>query len=448
MSDARLKVDPFAIAIVGLLYVEHLLFGADRIDLRLLFAVLHLLIGVGLAVFARGERLPPLPLGLPAALLGVVFAIGLFSLAPVGPPLAHPLWSYVPGSPASISLDPEETRVQLIKLAGFVSLFLVGASMGARRQSAERLAAYIVYAGILYCAWAFFAWVTMLRPYGGDRLTASFVSSNTAGSLFAALCVMSVVALLRPFAGAGRAGGRLRLEDVLPLWPQGLLLLLALSCLLLTQSRGALMSFVAGALLSIGCLAWIKSSQRSLTGGFIAVVSFLLFVGMVFVVVGGDHTTTRLSQTDPLNNDRLQLYAAYWPTAMKSPWLGYGLGAFQAANFLSLNRQNGVLISYLGSAHSVYLQWLLQMGFPGALAMFGCVAAILVATVRGAARRSSQQTLAISSVGAAVVFAVHGLVDFSLEIQSIAAFFALILGLGYGIVERPAGEGRRSSKRK
>jgi hypothetical protein len=38
---------------------------------------------------------------------------------------------------------------------------------------------------------------------------------------------------------------------------------------------------------------------------------------------------------------------------------------------------------------------------------------------------------------------VHGLVDFALEEPSLAAFFSALLGLGYGLTERPAGSRRR-----
>jgi hypothetical protein len=80
-----------------------------------------------LVVVTKGAQPPRLPLALPSILLGVVFALGLFSILPLRPPLAHPLWSYVPGAPASISLDPVGTRLELIKLAGLAAAFLIGA---------------------------------------------------------------------------------------------------------------------------------------------------------------------------------------------------------------------------------------------------------------------------------------------------------------------------------
>jgi O-antigen ligase len=299
---------------------------------------------------------------------------------------------------------------------------------------------------ILYCAWSFFAWITSPteifgspRPYGVDRLGGSFLSSNTAATLFSCLSVMSLLALMRPFTRSRRPGERRRPEELTALWPQALLLVLALSCLLMTVSRGGLISFVAATLVSISCLAWIKSSQRSLTGGFVAVVGLLLFASAVVFLISGERTAARIIQTDPLNNDRLEVFAAFWPTFKASPWLGYGLGAFSSINFLSITAKSAMALGVIGAAHNVYLQWLLQQGVPGALAMIGCVAVVAAITIRGAARRSSQQTLAITCVGVTVVFAVHGLVDYALEVPSMAAFFALILGLGYGIAERPAG---------
>jgi hypothetical protein len=68
---------------------------------------------------------------------------------------------------------------------------------------------------------------------------------------------------------------------------------------------------------------------------------------------------------------------------------------------------------------------------------------VLATTIRGVVRRTSQQSLILSCLGVSAVFAVHGLVDFALETPSMAAFFSAVLGLGYGLAERPAGQGRR-----
>jgi O-antigen ligase len=189
----------------------------------------------------------------------------------------------------------------------------------------------------------------------------------------------------------------------------------------------------------------MKSSKGSLTGGFLAAACLALTLGVGMYVIGGDHTASRFASenANPLSLSRLQLFAAYWPTFQASPWLGYGLGAFPTANGASMTVGNGMELARMGAAHNVYLQWLLQEGVPGALAMFGAVALILLATARGVSRRASQRWLGVACLGVAAVFAIHGLVDFALEEPSLAAFFTVMLGLGYGLAERPASGRRR-----
>ena len=457
-NEGWLKVDPFALALAALLYFEHLLFGANRQDLSLLFAVVHLLLLLALIGVTRGAEPPRLPLKAPAILLGLVFALAIFSLLPFGPPLAHPMWGYIqplaPKVAASISLDPVGTRVQLVKLAGLSALFLVSAALGFRREGADRLASYLCWGGILYCLWAAINWMTtpnsifgVARPYSGGRLAGSFLSVNTAGTLFASLTVLGLTGVLRPFMRERRDGERLRLAEFGPVWPQLLLVLLATTCLFLTASRGGLMALLSATLLVVALLIWMKTSRQSLTGGVLAVVCLVLCAGAALFVVGGEHTAVRLSQTNLLDNDRLQIFAGYWTTFKASPWLGYGLGAFTSFNGITMTGQNALALSTLGAAHNVYLQWLLQMGVTGAVCMFAAVGLIVAATVRGVARRSTQQAVGLACIAIVAVFAVHGLVDYALEVPSMAALFSVILGLGYGIAERPSSGGVRRRRR-
>lgn len=449
------KVDPFALILVALLFVEHLFFGANRGDLALAFAIPHFLLLLALIVISKGAEPPRLPLAGPAILLEVVFALGLFSILPLGPPLAHPLWSYAQaaGAPAAatISLQPFATRVELVKLAGFAALFLSAAAIGARREGAQAIGRYLTIAGILYCLWAAIAFATdpktifgAYRPFAQDRLGGSFFSANSAGTLFASLTVFGLAGSLGPLMRPRRAGERPRAEEFLKAWPQAVLAVVAFACLLMSASRGALLALGAAILVVLAATAWMRSGKASLTGGFVSAACLTLVAGVTMFILGGQHTAARIADSNPLTEDRLKIFAAYWPTIMASPWLGYGLGAFPSANALSMTANDALTLAPLGAAHNVYLQWLLQEGFPGALAMFGAVGLILLATARGVARRESQRWLGVACLAVAAVFAAHGLVDFALEEPSLAAFFSAMLGLGYGLVERPGGGRRRT----
>ena len=451
----RLKLDPFALILVVLLFAEHLLFGANRADLAVAFAVPHFLLLLGLIALSKGAEPPRLPLKWPALLLGVVFVLGLFSILPLGPPLTHPLWAYVqaldPKTPATISLEPFATRVEMVKLAGYAALFLCGASVGARREGAEAMGRYLTLAGVLYCLWAAIAFAAdpgtifgVPRPVGHDRLSASFFSANSAATLFACLTILGLTGVMRPLIRERRTGERLKPVEFLKAWPQAVLTAMAFGCLLVSASRGGLLALAAATLVTLAAVAWIKSSKGSLTGGFVAAACLALVAGVAMFSFGGQHTAERLADTNPLTEDRLQLLAAFWPTFLASPWLGYGLGAFQAVNGASMNSGNAIALTHLGAVHNVYLQWLLQEGVPGALAMFGAVGLVLLATARGVGRRANQRWLGVACLGVAAVFAIHGLVDFALEEPSLAAFFSVILGLGYGLAERPSSGRRRS----
>jgi O-antigen ligase len=450
-----LKVDLPALALTVVLFAEQLLFGANSPRLSLAFAALHFGLLLTLIAASRGQEPPRLPLTWPAALIAVVFAIGLISILPLGPPLAHPFWSYLrpiaPDIRGSISLEPFATRVEMVKLAGFLALFLYTAAIGGRREGSEALARYLCVAGILYSVWAGFAYATnphaifgAPRPYGGDRLGASYFSANSAGTFFACLTILGLAGVLRPLLREERPGGRQqRSAEFLKTWPQALLTLLAMTCLLLSASRGGLLALAAAILFCLGLAIWAKGSRQSLTAGFLSVLCLVLMAVVVIFVFGGDRTAERFAQVDPLTEDRLKMFAGYWPTFLASPWLGYGLGAFQSFNGLSMTAQNALALASLGAAHNVYLQWLLQEGIPGALAMFGAVGLVLLATAKGLRRRATQRWLGVACLGVAVVFAVHGLVDYALEEPSLAAFFSVMLGLGYGLAERPASGRRR-----
>ena len=449
-NDARPRVDPFALALIVLLFAEQLLFGGDRLDLSLLVAILQLGLLLALIGAARGGEPPRLPLAGPAILFGAVFAMGLFSVLPVGPPLAHPLWTYIqklsPGTPATVSMDPAATRMQLVKLAGLGALFLVGASLGGRREGAEKAGRYLAIAGTAYCLWAGVSFI--VAPHAAAavqgfpaRLTAALPSPNVAATLFAGLTIWALAGLMRPILRIRPPGQRITAAEINPLWPEALLGALALPCLFLTASRGGLLALAAAVFFIIGLTAWLRSARNSLTGGVVAVVCLAPVAGAILFLFGGEQTAARLRDTDLLSLDRLKMFAAYWPTIKASPWLGYGLGAFRSFNAASMTFDNAADLAGLGAAHNVYIQWLLQQGAPGAFAMIGCIAIILVRTIRGALRRSSQRAMVLSCLGVAAVFAIHGLVDFALETPSMAAFFSAVLGLGFGLAERPAGQG-------
>ena len=87
----------------------------------------------------------------------------------------------------------------------------------------------------------------------------------------------------------------------------------------------------------------------------------------------------------------------------------------------------------LGAAHNVFLQWLVQQGVVGLLAMTFVFGVIFYPIIRSLAAPSKKPRnfLRLSIAVTFLVFA-HGVVDYALEIPSVMWTYAYILGLASG----------------
>jgi O-antigen ligase len=219
------------------------------------------------------------------------------------------------------------------------------------------------------------------------------------------------------------------------LGPAPILLFLNASCLVLTASRGGALSAVAAASLATAGFALVGTDDRSAAGGVIAVAGMLAFAGAALLLTSGGVLLGRLAD-NPIADDRMVVFAAYWRSVLASPWWGYGLGAFHSVNALSMTSASAVSMGTLGAAHNVYLQWLLQSGAAGFVPMMICMGAIVGTILLGLGRRRRQPSIMIFALAVTSVFALHGITDYALEEPSLAAYFTVILGLGYGVATR------------
>ena len=80
-------------------------------------------------------------------------------------------------------------------------------------------------------------------------------------------------------------------------------------------------------------------------------------------------------------------------------------------------------------AHNVYLENMLELGIPASLALFAAVAGLAVLCVIGVRRRRQNAVYPCVGLGATVLVAVHGIVDFSLQIPAITVTYAFLMGI-------------------
>jgi O-antigen ligase len=108
-----------------------------------------------------------------------------------------------------------------------------------------------------------------------------------------------------------------------------------------------------------------------------------------------------------------------------APILGTGAGTFEEV--FRFYRTTDILDVYM-KAHNTYLENILELGFPAALALFSVFAGFVVLTCVGLRRRRRDVVFPCIGLASTVLVAAHSLVDFSLQIPAVTATYCLIMG--------------------
>jgi O-antigen ligase len=418
-----------AIAGVALIYAAHMFYGALINDAAMMVNIVAalLLAGVLASPRLRDDLLRLKGLAVPAGLFALVILIAIWTLTPWTPGGAHPVWAYVGVGPPASTIDKSATIMEIIKLLGLACVFLLGAAAGARDERARYAVQLTIVAGVVFGIWALVnAATTAAYDGGGHRLEAHFLNANTAGTVFAVLVMLAVTELVRRLLSTGR-GQKLRTA----LLPAAAVLALAI-CLFDTASRGALAAFLVGLLAYLGFQ--VRSGRLKVTRALLAAAGAAVLL-LAITAVAGEVLIDRLIASGGGDVARLETWQAHWQSFLASPLFGYGLGAAETINKTLLSPQNYQYLWLIRAPLNVYLQWLEEAGLIGAIPMFLCIGVIIVQTVRGQARRSRMTGLIAGLLAVDVIFLVHGATDFGLEVTSVAAFWAWLLGLQFALAQ-------------
>jgi O-antigen ligase len=418
-----------AIASVLLLFLGHYLYGGLVSDVALVLeiAAALLLCGALLHPRLRDDLLRLKGLTLPGALFLLTILIALWTLTPWTPGGPHPVWTFVGVRPGASTIDKSATLMEAVKLLGLATFFLVGCAVGARDDRARYAIWLILIVGALYALWAFVGGATgAIYQTGGRRLEAHFHNPNTAGTFFAVLLVLAISELSRKLRSEGR---RRSLSGIL-LFAAPVLIFAV--CLLSTASRGAMMAFLGASVLLMvyrlftGQLKPTRAILGALGGG-------LLLIGAVALL--GETLIDRLFQSHESAIVRSSIWSLHWRAFLDSPLFGYGLGSAETVNSTLINVSNFPILMNIKAILNLYLQWLEEAGIVGAAPMFLCVAVLIFATARRGATRSRMTGSIAALLAVDAVFLIHGATDFALEVYSMAALWAWLLGLQFAIAQ-------------
>lgn len=421
-----------ALALVPALFaLAHLTFGANQLPAALWWtAILGLALTIALATSLRRDLHDVSGLAVPAGLFALVLAAALWSLTPWGPGGPHPIWAWAGVAPRALTLDLSATLIEIVKLVGLAAAFGLGVLQGVRRDRARATLEVVVWIGGVYALVSLLTFLAGVQIFQGGRLSGGFMSANSGGTVFGLLTVLGLALLLQAWRKQSALGLSRRLTAVaVPL----ACVILSIVCLLLTASRmGLVATLVATSLL----LGWELAKASQGRGVISLVVAVMVIIAGVLVSSGNDLVWMRVEGLDADVEIRGEIFQSHWTAFLASPLFGSGLGGFDATNLQIMTAETAYELWSIRAVHNVYLQWLGEAGLVGAVPMFALIAWVTaVALFRSGDGRS--RTLQHGLVCANLVVLIHGLTDYALQVPSIAAFWAFLLGLQFAF-----GQGR------
>lgn len=335
--------------------------------------------------------------------------------------------------PAATAANPFDVAgTALIMLLAFLRFALMG------RSDADQLRiAFVLALGSLALSLVGFV-IYVLQPmlllgeariYYRGSFTATFVNRNTAATylgscalLWFALLLRSMRALrpsyeVRWYRRLFTALDQLKGREI----GAAFAMLVALGLLAMTNSR-------AGLIFTLSCLLLAAAirGRRGRSRNVALVLALLTF--FVTLAVAGGGVLWRIGANGITDPYRIEVYRITFDMIAARPWLGTGLGSFDAI-FPSVRSEALGMFGVWDQAHSSPLELAVEMGLPVALA----VLIVWIAVMRRLwirAWRSRGGSLQTGFACVAMLGTLHSCVDFSLQVPGYAVFFAAVCGSG------------------
>jgi O-antigen ligase len=396
----------------------------------------------------QAVRVPFKWIWFPASLfVGVCFWALIQSLSFTPEGLHHPLWSVAAEAlgqriPGAISVNPHATGTALLRLMTYGMVFWLALQLGRESWQADLILHAITFAISAYALYALILWSagsdTILwyaKWANRGRLSSTFVNPNNFATFAGLGCIASLGLLVRSLRGGVRRGEGDQVKYMITRFVRMvsgrsgiylLSLIVPLGALFLSASRGGFLAtlFAMSVLIAFNLL-----KERP---GIVNLVVTFVLAAVVFVFVfdlGGVYLADRFQQNELQAGYRLALYKQTLRGILDSPWLGTGYGTFR--DVFPMYRDGGITSwGVIDLAHNTYLEDLLELGVPAALALFVAIGASVWLCFRGVLRRRRGRHFPLVGFAVSVLVAVHSLVDFSLQIPGVAITYVALLGIG------------------
>lgn len=374
-------------------------------------------------------------LTLPAALYCSVLIWAFLQLLPIAPDaLAHPTWAFAPDAIASLSVDPGQGRLMLVRLIAYPMVFwIIVWSAVSREQAALFLKAIALWSTGL-ATFGLYAWWVGENAILGEDFTsttvvqASFINRNNYATYAVFGALANIAAYLHVASNAPVARdwqGKLRnaLENFFGgAWLYGLGAIICIGAVSLTQSRAGAAAGIVG--LAVLIASWRGGGRRWDPWLMVPLLAIVLFV----VMTSATGLTKRLLAADA-EEGRFLVYPGILEGILDRPLVGHGIGSFHDAfrTFTPFEAAFGEWVR----AHSSYLENGFELGLPAAALFYLSIGLVGWQLHNGCVERRQDRAFACCALACLAAAAFHSVFDFSLQMPATAAMFSAILGIGW-----------------
>jgi len=359
--------------------------------------------------------------------------------------MAHPLWLEITRLDSfdvepTITLNTEATMGSLTRLISYCGVFWIAARLARNSENANFMLKAFVTASCIYAVYGLIVYFADLKSvlwyekwaYRND-LTSTFVNRNSYAT-FAGIGLISSVALLFQLLGRKLRGHHTRRAMLLDLadrafrqaWLPILGMFLTAFALLLTHSRGGLLSTGVGLIVLLLALSYAKIVPRKTGVLFISVV---LSFSILAFVLAGNTVDVRLANTSFDTSARDELFTIIIEAIPSNPYFGTGYGTFESA-FMAFKTY---FLSNLNwdKAHNSYLELGFELGIPATIAIVGLFLWVAGVFVYGLVHRNRRQVFAAIGISTTALVGAHAIVDFSLQIPGFTVCYVLLIGIAW-----------------
>jgi O-antigen ligase len=343
--------------------------------------------------------------------------------------LDHPAWAEasvalgenLAGSP---SLGPAAGTTLAMKILAYAGVFLLAFQLGGDRARTTFWA--LCLAGLCYAIYGLF----MRFSHAGtvlwfvndayrDSVTSTFINRNSYAT-YAGMGVIVALTVLLSELRRLKPDGMTATRFLVQLSDRGSgTLYLAV---VLTGSRAGNACLVLA--LAVFAFGMLKARDIRLRTFIVSLALGGIVLVWVLWLSGGLLARRLASEGEP--EARIAVFEVARSAAAAHPWIGQGLGNFEAA-FNRANDGRAIFDTYVDLAHNAYLELAVEAGIPAMLLSLALVGGCIGICFTGLLARGTSAAIGAIAIGALV--GTHSLVDFSFQMPAVAATFMLIVGV-------------------